>query len=218
MPQVQHIDVEVRPSQGYQTVGITARVVFDNPVSLDEAKFEADLVYHELAETALRRIADLKAKHTEGEPARVAPAGQPAPAAATSGNLEWKIAYKPKGAGSFEYLSMQSYPTEKFIQDAKALIPGLGIPADEVVVFDDRGGARGIEAGNEYYCVGKVKARQDSRLMQAMQGKAIVANIDFNKDGSLKMSLSRDGKTALHALQIAGQFASLGAVEESAPF
>ena len=218
MPQVQHIDVEVRPSQGYQTVGLTARVVFDTPVSLDEAKFEADLVYHELAETALRRIDDLKAKHTEGV---VAPAATPVQQFASlmpSGGLEWKIAYKPKGAGSFEYLSSQSYSTEKFIQDAKALIPDLGIPADEVVVFDDRGGARGIEAGNEYYCVGKVKARQDSRLMQAMQGKAIVANIDFNKDGTLKMSLSRDGKTALQALQIAGQFATLGAVEETTPF
>lgn len=218
MPQVQHIDVEVRPSQGYQTVGMTARVVFNEPVSLDEAKFEADLVYHELAQTVLQRVNDLKAKYNEGEPARVAPASQPAASAAPSGSLEWKIAYKPKGAGTFEYLSSDSYPTGKFIEEAKALIPGLGIPADEVVVFDDRGGARGIEAGNEYYCVGKVKARQDSKLMQAMQGKSIVANIDFNRDGTLKMSLSRDGKTALQALQIAGQFASLGAVEESAPF
>lgn len=218
MPQVQYIDVEVRPSQGYQTVGLTARVVFDNPVSIDEAKFEADLVYHELAEVALKRISELKAKHTDEVVARPASSVAPAAVSAPVGGLDWKIAYKPNGAGSFEYPSTVSYSKEKFIEEAKRIIPTLGIDPAEVVVFDDRGGPKGIEAGNEYYCAGKVKARQDSMLMRAMQGKSIVANIDFNRDGTLKMSLSRDGKTAMQAMQIAGQFATLGAVEETTPF
>ena len=209
MSQVQHIDVEVRPSQGYQTVGFTARVVFDNPVSLDEAKFEADLVYSELEDLALKKIDFLKSKHTDGEMA--APAGQPVAARRPTGVLEWAIAYKPNGAGSFEYIPSSIFPTDRFVSEAKAQIPSLGIPEAEVVVFDDRGGAKGIEAGNEYYCAGKVKARSDSNLAKAMNGKLIVGNVDFNRDGTLKVSLSRDGKAAVAGLQIASQFASMGA-------
>ena len=210
MPQVQHIDVEVRPSQGYQTVGFTARVVFDTPVSLDEAKFEADLTYHELEELALNRLTTLKGKHQQGEVAPLAPGYPSQPAQQVpAGGLEWNIGLKPNGAGSFRYPSTVSFSKENFIETAKGLLAGLNIPADEVVIFDDRGGPKGIEAGNEYYCAGKVKARQESRLSQAMGDKSIVANIDFNDNGTLKMSLSRDGKVAIQAMQIVGQFAKM---------
>lgn len=207
MSQVSHIDVEVRPSQGYQTVGFTARVVFAEPVSLDEAKFEADLAYAELEDLALKKLDYLKSKHTSGELAQVARPVFSQP----TGVGSWAIAYKPNGAGTFEYMPTSVFATDRFVQEAKAQLPSLGLPVEEVVVFDDRGGARGIESGNEYYCAGKVKARSDSRLGAAMQGKSIVGNVDFNKDGTLKVSLSRDGKTALQALQIAGQFATMDA-------
>lgn len=206
MPQVSHIDVEVRPSQGYQSVGFTARLVFAEPVSLDEAKFEADLAYAELEDLALRKVEYLKSKHTTGEVAGPAPQmSGPAP----TGN--WATAFKPNGAGTFEYIPTSVFSSDRFVQEAKALIPQLGLPADEVVVFDDRGGARGIEAGQEYYCAGKIKVRSESNLAKAMQGKSIVGNVDFNRDGTLKLSLSRDGKTAMGALAIAGQFATMNA-------
>lgn len=212
MSQVSHIDVEVRPSQGYQSVGFTARVVFAEPVSIDEAKFEADLVYSELEDLALKKIDFLKGKYTNGEMASVAPAQHAAPQ--TNASTQWAIAYKPNGAGTFEYLPTSVYSTEKFIAEAKAQIPSLGIPEAEVVVFDDRGGAKGIEAGQQYYCAGKIKARSDSNLAKAMNGKLIVGNVDFNRDGSIKVSLSRDGKAAVGAFQIAGQMANL----EATPF
>jgi hypothetical protein len=212
MAQVSHIDIEVRPSQGYQTVGFTARIVFPEPVSFEEAKFEADLAYAELEDLALKRIVSLKEKHTEGEVARPSFSPQQSNGSVSAG--DWKTAFKPNGAGSFEYLSTSAFSTERFVQEAKAQIPSLGIDPEQVVVFDDRHGPKGIEAGNEYYCAGKIKARQDSKLLQAMQGKAIVGNIDFNRDGTLKVSLSRDGKTAVGALQIASQFATM----DSTPF
>jgi len=214
MSQVSHIDVEVRPSQGYQTVGFTARVVFDQPVSLDEAKFEADLVYSELEDLALKKIEFLKSKHTNGEVASMPtqPNGSHSFSSTPPASGAWAVAHKPNGAGSFEYMTTAGFPTARFIEEAKAQLPSLGLPIEEVVVFDDRGGAKGIEAGNEYYCAGKVKARSDSNLARAMQGKLIVGNVDFNSDGTLRVSLSRDGKAAVGALQIASQFASMDAV------
>ncbi len=209
MSQVSHIDVEVRPSQGYQTVGFTARLVFAEPVSLEEAKFEADLAYSELEDLALKKIDFLKSKHTPGELAQVAPMQHAAPQ--SNGSMQWAIAHKPNGAGTFEYIPTSVFSSERFVQEAKAQIPSLNIPEDQVVVFDDRGGARGIEAGQEYYCAGKIKARADSNLAKAMQGKTIVGNVDFNRDGTLKVSLSRDGKAAVAGLTIASQFASMDA-------
>lgn len=200
MAAIQFIDIEVRPSQNYQTVGITARLVFPEPVSIEEAKFEADLAYDELKPIALKRIAELSEVRgpEQGRPTIIS--GSPAPASTGS---DWRIGSKPEGRGSFRYLPTTVVTESEFVSQAKALIPALGFNPDEVVVFDDRGGPRGLENGGEHYCAGKVKARQDSRLAAAMQGKAIVANIDFESDGSLKITPSRDGKAALQAMTIA---------------
>ena len=209
MPSVQHIDVEVRPSQQYQTVGFTARIVFDEPVSLDEAKFEADLAYDELASIALKRIGELA--EVRGPETARAPMQSPV---AITGHGDWRIASKPEGRGSFRYLPTTVVTESEFVNRAKAKLPDMGFDVDQLVVFDDRGGARGIEAGNEFYCAGKVKARNDSALAAAMQGKSIVANIDFDDSGDLKVTLSRDGKAALQAIQIASQLAG----SSSTPF
>jgi hypothetical protein len=44
-----------------------------------------------------------------------------------------------------------------------------------------------------------------------MQGKTIVGNVEFNRDGTLRVSLSRDGKAAIGALSIVSQFATMDA-------
>jgi len=210
MSQVSHIDVEVRPSQNYQTVGLTARLVFDPPVSFDEAKFEADLAYAELESVALKRVKDLGEQRGNSI---AHPMEQPGiPIAAPAGGDNWKQAIKPNGAGNFRFLPTSVVSKQDFISMAESKLPELGIDPEQVVVFDDRGGDRGIEAGEKYYCAGKVKARRDSQLESIMDGKSIVANIDFDNDGSLKVSLSRDGKTAFQALKIAGQMKTIDAV------
>lgn len=209
MSQVAHIDIEVRPSQNYQTVGFNARLVFDPPVSFDEAKFEADLAYAELESVALKRVKELGEQRGNTIPH---PMEQPgAPVAAPSGD-NWKQAIKPNGAGTFRFIPTSVVSKQDFIKMAEAQLPELGLDPEQVVVFDDRGGDRGIEAGEKYYCAGKVKARKDSQLESIMDGKNIVANIDFDNDGSLKMSLSRDGKTAVQAMKIAGQMKTMDAV------
>ena len=209
MSQVAHIDIEVRPSQNYQTVGFNARLVFDPPVSFDEAKFEADLAYAELESIALKRVKELGEHKGSGIPHPMEQSGMPV--ASVSGD-NWKQAIKPNGAGNFRFLPTTIFSKQDFIRAAEQLLPSLGLDPEQVVVFDDRGGDRGIEAGEKYYCAGKVKARKDSQLESIMDGKSIVANIDFDNDGSLKMSLSRDGKTAVQAVKIAGQMKSMDAV------
>lgn len=218
MTEISYIDVEVRPSRNYQTVGVTARVQFPNPVTLDEARFEADLVYAQLMDFASAKVDALSEQRGEQQAAAPQAAPQAAGGVNPADTATWPVAYKPNGAGSFKYLPTSVVPRARLIDMVTAKLPEMGINPDEVVVFDDRTGDRGIESGGQAYCVGKVKAKSDSRLTAAMQGKQILANIDFEPGGQVKVTLSRDGKTALQAMQIAGQFASLGAVEETTAF
>lgn len=209
---VQHIDIEVRPSQNYQTVGVTARLVFDEPKPLDEAKFEADVAYVELEALALKRITQL----SEARGEEIRPAANSAGASTSSS--DWRIANKPNNAGSFKYLPTSVVDKRTFIEKAEAVLREMDIDMEQVVVFDDRGGDRGLERGEMHYSAGKVKVRPDSQYAQAMNGKAIIGSVDFGDGGELRVSISRDGKTALNAVKIAGQFASMGATPDTTAF
>lgn len=207
---VQFIDVEVRPSQNYQTVGFTARLVFDEPKSMEEAKFEADVAYADLETLALKRIQSLSdARGNENQQA-------PAQAGASTSSSDWRVANKPNNAGSFRYLPTSVMDKRTFIDKAEALLREMDIDMEQVVVFDDRSGDRGLERGENHYSAGKVKVRPDSQYARAMEGKAIMGSVDFTDSGDLRVSISRDGKSALNAVRIAGQFASLDATPATA--
>jgi hypothetical protein len=209
---VQFIDVEVRPSQNYQTVGLTARVVFDEPKSIDEARFEADVIYKDLETQALARVKQL----SELRPNEIQPAANTTGASTSSS--DWRIANKPNNAGSFRYLPTSTMDKRTFIDRAEAVLREMGIDLEQVTVFDDRSGDRGLERGEQHYSAGKVKVKPDSQYARAMDGKAIIGSVDFADNGELRVSISRDGKTALNAIKIAGQFATLGATPENLNF
>jgi len=214
MAQVAHIDVEVRPSQNYQGVGFTARLVFEPPVSFEEAKFEADLAYSELEEIALKRVASLSNLR---EPVSAVYGGTPSnvkEGVDVNNVNSWPTAFKPNGAGNFKYIPLSAISKQEFIEKASVKAQEMGIPISEITVFDDRDGQQGIESGGQQYSAGKIKVKPDSRLSAAMQGKAILASIDFVAGGDVKVAFSKDGKAAMGAMQIAGQMASL----EATPF
>ena len=212
VPQIEYIDVEVRPSQNYQTVGFTARVSFVEPVSVEQAKFEADVIYDELASLALKRIEELSSLRPNETPVAQVSRG-----AATSSD-EWRLAHKPNGAGSFKYLPTSVFSKKDFIEVATAKLAEMGVDTEQVVVFDDRGGDRGLERGEQHYSAGKVKVRPDTQYAAAMAGKAIIGSVDFGDSGEIRVSISRDGKSALNAVKIAGQLSSMDAVAEPTPF
>jgi len=203
MVQVQYADIEVKPSRNYQSVSFSFRLVFESPVSLEEAKFESDLAYAELKELADKRLDELAGAAQQVQHTAV-------PNFSSRGDV-WAIANKPNGAGSFRYIPTTLVSRSDFISLVEAKLAALGIDPNEVTIFDDRGGERGIESGGGHYSAGKVKAKPDSKMVQAMGGKAIVANVDFAGENDVKVSLTKDGKTAIGALTIASQFATMGA-------
>lgn len=217
MSQVSQITVEVRPSHNYQTVGLSFVLNWESPVSVEDAQNQANEVFDSLSSQAMVMVEALGSMKPD-TPAPSAPAFAPAPQQGASSNGvnpvdegTWPIAYKPNGAGSFRYIPSSVIPKQRFIEMVTAKLSEFSINPAEVTVFDDRDGSRGIESGGQHYCVGKVKTKPDSNLTAAMQGKQILANVDFIPGGDVKVSLSRDGKAALQAMQIAGQLASLDA-------
>lgn len=211
-PKVEYIDVEVRPSQNYQTVGITARITFSEPVVMEQAKFEADVAYNELVEIALKRIEELSSLRPNES------ASAPAQGGGSTGKAEWRLAHKPNGAGSFKYIPTDSYSKRDFIDNAMDALSEMGIDTEQVVVFDDRGGERGLELGEQHYSAGKIKVRPETQYAAAMNGKAIIGSVDFTNSGNIRVSISRDGKSALNAIKIAGQLSSMDATPEPVAF
>lgn len=211
MASITHIDVEVRPSIGFQTVGYTARVQFDEPVDAVEALDRVASVREMLTEQAHKDIDGLVAhrQSSETEQRAQAPQAPQSVAPAPSGD-GWAIANKPKG-GTFRYMTTSAYPSDQFRKDILGQLPALGIDAAHVDVFDDRTGNYGLESGNTGYTAGKVKVKDGTPLAQAMGGKSIIAGADFGPDGSVKVVLSRDGKAALQAMQIANNIKQLDA-------
>jgi len=209
MPLITHIDVEVRPSIGFQTIGYTARVQFDQPLDAVEALHKVGEVRDLLTEQAHKDLESL-VEHRRSSEVEVRAQAPQAPATITPAADGWAVATKPKG-GQFRYLTTAVYPVERFKADAISAVRAAGVDVDSVEVWDDRTGKYGLESGNEGYTPGKVKAKDGTALAKAMQGKSIIGGIEFNNDGTLRFSLSRDGKAAVQALQIAGNLKAMDA-------
>ena len=210
MPLITHIDVEVRPSIGFQTVGYTARVQFDEPLDIKDALTQASAVREALTLKAHEDVQSLVEFRMSSEAEQKAQAPQAPVTTTVPATDGWAVANKPKG-GQFRYLTTAVYPIQKFKDDAIAAVREAGINVDDVEVWDDRTGKYGLESGNEGYTPGKVKAKDGTTLAKAMGGKSIIGGIEFNNDGTLRFSLSRDGKAAVQALQIAGNLKQLDA-------
>jgi hypothetical protein len=208
---ITHIDVEVRPSIGFQTIGYTARIQFDEPVDAVEALDKAGEVRDLLTEQAHKDLDGLVEyrQKSEGEAKAQTPA--PAYTPAPAGGLQWATGTKPNGKGTFRFVTTESLGIAEFKAAAEAQLQGLGLNPDEVDVFDDRTGKYGLESGNEGYSAGKLKVKDGSPLVAALQGKTIIGSVDFNNDGSIRVSLSRDAKAAQQALAIAANLKSLDA-------
>lgn len=212
MALVTHMDVEVRPSIGFQTVGYTARVVFDKPIDAVEALSEVADVREMLTEQAHRDLDALVAVRQSSETEQRAQSPQPVSTATPVSSDGWAIGNKPAGKGQYRYVTTAHYPSDKFKADAAVLVAQAGINPEDVDIWDDRTGKYGLESGNESYTPGKVKAKDGTSLAQAMQGKSIIGGIEFNNDGTIKFAMSRDGKSATQALSIAGTLKQMDAV------
>ena len=128
-----------------------------------------------------------------------------------SGNLEWLEGQKPNNAGPIRYVSSRSITSQQMRDVAQSQLASLGLSTDMVDIFDDRVGNYGLESGNASYSAGKLKVKDGTPLAAALQGKKIAGSVDFRPDGTIAVSLSKDAKAAMQALDVAKSLSSLEA-------
>lgn len=222
------VTVEVTPSWGYQKATVSGTVTFAMPRSYADALPAIEDLYEALEQSSAEKVDRLVALKEEREGANrqkvAASAGAAAPAAPatvpqTPGTLPWRQGAKPNGKGTFRYLPSSYISTDALKAQAELQLDGLGVSKADVNIFDNRVGQYGLESGHDSYSVGVIKAKDDSPLLAALGGKAIIGNVDFNGDGSVRATLSKDGKTAVQAISIAQQLGGTPvAGEEELPF
>lgn len=173
-------------------------------------------------ESARKPAAAGPAPAPQPAPSQAAPAQAPHPAEAAGqlveqqlggqqiagqqpGQPQWAVGQKPQNRGSFRYLPSSVVDTDTFRQRASQALQQIGVDPATVSIFDDRVGQYGLEGGNNGYSAGKAKAGQDSQLKQLLGQRDIVAYLDFEQDGTVKASLTKDAKAALQAVQLAAQ-------------
>jgi hypothetical protein len=204
------IAVEVRPSFGYQTAGLTGTYVFPTPRSFSEALPAIDDVREALRELAVAEVNALVAERDvfeSGGPAPApapqaqvvqhpaaaqAPVQQAAPAAAQAADrgLTWQHGTNPNGE-TFAYLPDHVATFDKVKPIILRQLAELGVPADApVTVFDDR---KDIAQGTPKYQPFAVKVKTDA-------GYRFIGGAEFNNDGSVKTKVSGKGREELAKL------------------
>jgi hypothetical protein len=201
------IAVEVRPSFGFQTAGITGTYVFPTARSFSEALPAIDDVREALREVALAEVNALVAARKEFDaaeggaapvrpaPAPVAqqaPAPQAAPAAqpAAEQGLTWQHGTNPNGE-TFAYLPAHVAPLDKVKPIILRHLQEQGVPASvQVSVFDDRGD---IAQGSPKYQPFAVKVKTDA-------GYRFIGGASFGPDGSIKTKVTGKGREELAKL------------------
>lgn len=234
------IAVEVRPSLGFQTVGVSGTYTFPQARAYAEALPAIDDAFGALSEWASEKLdvllqakaaheaptmaaapAPVAAQPVAPHPATSAPAiGAPAPAPqqlAGTGDNGWAVGQRPNGRGTIKYLRSAVFSTDQLKADVNQLIAQQGLNPAEFVVFDDRIGKYGLETGQQSYAAAKVKPNEGTPLASIL-GKKALAYVDFNDAGQVELHMSNDGKQALQAIQLAQTLGATPVQTDATPF
>lgn len=155
-----------------------------------------------------------------GAPQQPAPQA-PAPAAAAPQQVVWMNGSK-KGGGTIKFRPTTNLPTETFKQEVLKKIAASGDPnAGSYVVYDERLGPDGLEAGGESYGVASVKTREGHPAHQAMKkGRGVQQAyfVDFTSAGGVKVTKSQKLEEAEAAVPAAPAAPGVPAPDDDVPF
>lgn len=132
-----------------------------------------------------------------GAPATVAVAN--GAALPPTGGLVWSSVKSKFGDGELRFVTTQSQSTDEL----KALVLSqmsqkFGLNPEALVVWDNRTGARGLEAGVPAGCVAAVKISKDAEaFVPAEVFSVAIARVKHNSDGSLYVWMTKEGEAAL---------------------
>lgn len=120
-------------------------------------------------------------------------------AAPVSNGQQWASVKAKFGDGELRFITTVSYPSEQLKNDVlQQMLTKFGINPQALVVWDNRVGPKGLEAGVPAGCVTAVKIATEARDFVSSELHSVaVARSKFNADGSLYVWLTKEGEAAL---------------------
>lgn len=177
-------------------------------VDLVEPHAEASGLAYDLAQRDVeQRVAEIKANQpaptipaapqpqTQAAGAGAPPPQVPqAPAAAPAPSGDgWAVGQKPNGKGQIRYVTTNAMSTDAFRDAIAQAIAAAGYDPSSYLIYDNRVGDRGLEAGETNWSVANVKPAEgnpmadDPDFKTDRGGTKSAFFVDFNADGSVKV-------------------------------
>lgn len=115
-----------------------------------------------------------------------------------TGGLQWGSVKSKFGEGELRFVLTSSQSTDQLKDQVLSQLKVKGLNPDALVVWDNRTGARGLEAGVPAGCVAAVKIGREAQdfVSPEIQGVAL-ARAKHNSDGTLYVWLTKEGESAL---------------------
>ena len=124
----------------------------------------------------------------------VANGATPAPV----GGAQWASVPSKFGDGELRFITTASYPTSQLEAEVGNWLRQHGLNPDAFKVWDNRPGAKGLEAGVPNGCVAAVKVGKDAQsFVQGDIANQAIARVKFNSNGSLYIWLTKEADAAL---------------------
>ena len=125
----------------------------------------------------------------------VANGAAPAPA---QGGMEWMSVSSRFGDGEIRFLSSASYPTDQMEADVATWLAQKGLNPDAFKVWDNRTGAKGMEAGVPNGCVANIKLSKEAQeFVPSDVANLAIGRVKFNANGSLYVWFTKEAEAAL---------------------
>lgn len=124
----------------------------------------------------------------------VANGATPAPA----GGAQWMSVPSKFGDGELRFITTASYPSSQLEAEVGNWLRQHGLNPDAFKVWDNRSGAKGLEAGVPNGCVAAVKVSKDAQsFVQGDIANQAIARVKFNSNGSLYIWLTKEAEAAI---------------------
>lgn len=119
-------------------------------------------------------------------------------AAPAAGGIEWRSVPNKFGDGELRFITSASFPTARLESEVGQWLAGRGLNPDAFKVWDNRTGAKGLEAGVSAGCVAAVKvSKEASEYVSGDVTGIAIARVKFNSDGSVYVYWTKEGESAL---------------------
>lgn len=116
-----------------------------------------------------------------------------------SGGLQWASVKAKFGEGELRFVTTASQSTDELKSRVlEQMTTKFGLNPEALVVWDNRTGAKGLEAGVPAGCVAAVKiSKEATEFVPAEIASLAVARVKHNADGSLYIWMTKEGESAL---------------------